>query len=973
MNSKVLYYLLICIFQLSVFAQEKGPDITGQMKMYYAPSISSQIANGTFKAYKYDGKLKKANPKHRHTNKVVPGKGLPKSNDALVDQQKDVYKTKGKAPQLVFDAATATYIPSDPTGAVGPNHYVGGWNSGFRIFDKSGNPLIPEASLGTLFSGNVDGDPVVLYDAAADRFIITEFFGFTSGPPYGFNIAISQGPDPVNSGWHIYSFNTSNFPDYPKYSIWPDGYYITTNISGTNKVFVMERNQMLNGAAAQFLAFPLTGLATGGFYSPQVFSVCDANMPASGNATLVFMQDDTWSGITTDHLKLWNINVDWNNTANSTISAPTQLSTTPFISVFDGGSFSNLSQPSGPDIDALQATIMNQAQFRKFATHNSAVFNFVVDTDATSNELAGIRWYELRQSADGQAWSIYQEGTYISPAGNKHAFNGSMAMDDEGNIGMGYSTVSTGENIGIYYTGRYANDPLNTMTVYETLIAQSTSYNPYTRYADYSHLTVDPADNKTFWYISEYFKPSRKDVVGVFELASVYNNDVGVVQINTPIGDGILGMEIIGVTLKNFGNNPQSGFQVNYQVNGSAAVSETFTPNIGSGLTSPFVFSVPFDMGMPGQSYTITASTQLTSDQDTSNDATIKTVTHLYPDDIGISAITAPVSGNTLCMEPITVSIENFGANPQTNFHVSYVLDGNPPIMELINTTLNSGSSMSYTFGAMGDFCAFGDHNLSVSTNLGIDNDPMNDTMQTSITNIPCTNNVNNTAQTIGPGLHSITSVIPIAFSEVITDINVKLNLYHSKDDDLDIYLISPNGTYIELTTDNGGTGHDYVNTYFDDDAAQSITTGTAPFTGSYQPEGNLADLNGLNSIGNWTLEITDDTTNGHGGTLVSWELDLCFDPDIGIYDNLIDAHNLIVSSDDQQHFHIILEDTVFEEDLIINVFDIYGQKVVENMVSKMDGSYHYDLDMSYAASGVYLIKLGDTSGLGYVKRIIIK
>ncbi len=154
------------------------------------------------------------------------------------------------------------------------------------------------------------------------------------------------------------------------------------------------------------------------------------------------MQDDAWSGVSSDHIKLWTIDVDWVNSGNSTVSASTQISVTPFIGVFDGGSFSNLTQPGGGSaIDALQATIMNQAQFRKFGSHNSALFNFVVDTDVGSGELVGVRWIEFRQGGDNQPRSLFQEGTYTAPDG-KHAWNASLAMDGQGNIGMGYSSMS---------------------------------------------------------------------------------------------------------------------------------------------------------------------------------------------------------------------------------------------------------------------------------------------------------------------------------------------------------------------------------------------------------------------------------------------------------------------------------------------------------------------------------------------------
>ena len=237
------------------------------------------------------------------------------------------------------------------------------------------------------------------------------------------------------------------------------------------------------------------------------------------------MQDDAWSGVSFDHIKLWTIDVNWNSPGSSTVSTPQEIATTPFIGVFDNGSFSNLRQPGSGrpiNVDALQATIMNQAQFRKFATHNSAVFNFVVDTDATSGELAGIRWYEFRQNGDNQPWSLYQEGTYTA-ANGKHAWNASLAMDAQGNIGMGYTGMS-GPNtpntvfISSYYTGRSASDPLGTMTGMETLISSGDGKIPGTRYGDYSKIDVDPSDDETFWFINEYMNNGRSGVVGSFKI-----------------------------------------------------------------------------------------------------------------------------------------------------------------------------------------------------------------------------------------------------------------------------------------------------------------------------------------------------------------------------------------------------------------------------------------------------------------------
>jgi len=118
----------------------------------------------------------------------------------------------------------------------------------------------------------------------------------------------------------------------------------------------------------------------------------------------------------------------------------------------------------------------------------------------------------------------------------------------------------------------------------------------------------------------------------------------------------------------------------------------------------------------------------------------------------------------------------------------------------------------------------------------------------------------------------TITSVIDVAEAATVADVDVGLTLTHTYDGDLDIFVIGPDGTRVELTTDNGGTGENFTSTVFDDEAAASITTGSAPFTGSYGPEGSLAALDGIAAAGTWTLEVTDDA-GGDTGELLAWSL----------------------------------------------------------------------------------------------------
>lgn len=672
MNFKhYLSLLLIAGFVCVFHAQEKAEEWGLFAEPVYVPSVAEQIKNGTFIEGLSGKEMRKqtedgpeVNPKHKHVNNVIPGKGFPKDGDPLAKEDEKSLKYPGREPIYVNLNANngASFTPTDPTIAVGPNHVIAGWNIGFRIFDKELNPLTNSASLNTIFSGQVIGDPIFLYDHAADRFIITEFSGLGAGPN-GFKVAVSQGPDPLNDGWYVYQgqFNTGQFPDYTKFSIWHDGYYVTANISGANRLFVVEREKMLAGESAGYVALPLPGLVTSGFYSPQVFSALGTDLPTTP-ATVVYMQDDSWGGVSTDHLKLWTVNVDWDTPSNSSTSAAVQVPVTPFNGVFNGGSFSNLPQPGGgPLIDAMQATIMNQAQLRKFPTYNSAVFNFVVRVNATGVNQAGIRWYELRQPAAGGEWTIHQEGTYTSP-GEKSAFNGSMAIDINGNIGMAYSTVGTRdvqERIAVKYTGRFADDPLGEMTVEETNIAVSGANNNNTRYADYSHTVIDPADGLTFYNNNEFFNNNRRNILSAFKLAPAFSNDIGPISLLEPVTGPLTNSETIKAVVRNFGTEPQSVFDVSYSINGGAPVIQAFNGTLDALSNAEITFDETADLGASGV-YTITITTHLPGDEfEDNNTITVEVENSLSINDIPIEGTELSVTSQDNKLFEVTLSTLN--------------------------------------------------------------------------------------------------------------------------------------------------------------------------------------------------------------------------------------------------------------------------------------------------------------------------
>lgn len=976
-KTTIIILLLVSAFiSTELVAQNKlhSPSKFGTLASpAYVPSIAQQIENGTFVGIDPAEGPRKGRPKMRGANVTVPGKGLPIGNDALASKQNRTQMHDSKEPMLVFDANISNYTPSDPTGSVGPNHFVGAWNTGFRIFDKEGNALTPEASLATLFPGNTKGDPIVFYDADADRFVITEF----DDNPNGFNMAICQGSDPVNDGWHIYttSFGTGSFPDYTKFSVWSDGYYVTANIDATDKVFVVERDEMLDGNPAQFVSFPLPGIVTSGFYSPQFFNVTDSNLPADGNATLVYLQDDAWTGISTDHVKLWTVNVDWDDITNSSISSPEEIPTTPFTSVFDGGSFSNVPQPSGPDQDVLQATIMNQAQYRSFADHNSAIFNFVVNTLGSGDELAGIRWFELRQANHGDPWTLFQEGTYTSPYNSKHAFSGSMVMDAQGNIGMGYTTTSATEYIAINYTGRYANDPLGVMTLDETQIAQSTTTNMSNRLADYVQLSVDPINGKTFWHIAEYFTSSgRTDVVGVFQIASDYANDMGVAAIVEPVDGELSNNEEITITIFNYGENTQSDIPVSYTVDGGSPVTEIFNGPIANGESIQYTFTTTANLENIGDTYEIAAYTDLISDESRINDTLEKSVYHMYPNDIGVIDIPEPQSATNLSDEDITVTIANFGSAEHTNFDITYNLEGTV-VTEQIAGPLKKDSTINYTFSQQGSFTPFGAFSLSAYTSLPGDTDLSNDTSSVVILNSMCQPESDCSS---GDGFFYF------EVGDIENESECSLNGYGD-------YTFM--NTELEINSTNDLTitthyGSEFVSVWIDfndnfvfEDDEKVVTDvliasgqGSGIFTETTDlviPENANLGQHLMRAKTNWNAPVPDDACEGTKyGETEDYMVDIVLH--LGVNEMPLQKSEMIVSTISKNKYRVSLETSETSELLLINVHNILGQKLVENKVENINGKYEYTLDLSYAQPGAYIVRLGNYS-YGKVKRIIVQ
>ena len=390
--------------------------------------------------------------------------------------------------------------PSDDNGDIGPNHYVQMVNSKLEIFSRTGAVLWGPNNINTLFTGVTggtcnSGDPVVLYDGAADRWMISQFS--VCGTTKYMMIAISTTPDPTGSYYRwSYSWGTT-VPDYPKFGIWRDSYLLGLNC-GANDIAAFDRTQMLAGnASPQVVKFTNPSFPASGWHIAQPCDNDGTFAPYGSPGIFLLINDGAWGG--SDQLWVYNLTVNWASPGTASFSRISTLAVNPFDSNF-GGTWQNVPQPGTTQkIEVLSNMLMYRAQYRNFGSYQSIVCCHDVDVDGTDH--AGIRWYELRNSGGG--WYVYQQSTYAPDA--NHRWMGSISQNASGEIALGFSIASSTMYPSIRYTGRIASDPLGTMTFAEgTIYAGTQSQTDGERWGDYSAMSIDPNDDKTFWYTTQY-------------------------------------------------------------------------------------------------------------------------------------------------------------------------------------------------------------------------------------------------------------------------------------------------------------------------------------------------------------------------------------------------------------------------------------------------------------------------------------
>jgi hypothetical protein len=403
-------------------------------------------------------------------------------------------------------------VPPDTNGDVGPNHYVQTVNVAMAIWDKEGNELLAPTAISDLwtdFGGicetNDNGDPIVLYDSAADRWLISQFAfdsGFTNNHQC---IAISQTGDPTGA-YFLYDFLYDNvkFNDYPHFGVWTDGYYMGVNQFSPNfsggGVVAYERDAMLVGAPAQQVKFDMEG-STPEVFTPMPLDM-DGTLPPPANAKQYFI----WSDLTTlDNLQVWEFDVNWDSPELSTFVPVTAIDVTPY------GSAPAITQPNGSSLDSLSIRSMFRAAYRNLDGQGKIVFTHNIAAPAGQGETA-LRWYEIDVDQVAGIATLAHEGTFAPDQESR--WMGSGAMDVNGNVAFGYSIASPDMEPSIGAATRLATDPANTLTDEVMLHAGEASQSGASRWGDYSSLSVDPVDDCTFWFTTEYYKTANANSTG---------------------------------------------------------------------------------------------------------------------------------------------------------------------------------------------------------------------------------------------------------------------------------------------------------------------------------------------------------------------------------------------------------------------------------------------------------------------------
>jgi hypothetical protein len=399
------------------------------------------------------------------------------------------------------------YAPPDTTGAVGATQYVQWVNVSFAVFDKASGALVLGPvpgntlfqSLGGPCATRNDGDPIVQYDKAAGRWVLSQFAVPGGSAGYWQCVAVSKTSDATGGYW-LYAFQYPQFNDYPKMGVWSDAYYVTfnmfTNTFQGPRLCAYDRASMLAGLAATQQCFQLSS----SFGSMLPADLDGATAPPAGSPNYLVSR---LSG--SNSLGLWRFHVNWSNAAGSTLTGPTQIPVAAYNAACGGGAC--VPQPgTSQKLDSLADRLMFRLAYRNIGGVEHMVVNHAVQVNSTKKPgsgNAGVRWYEIQNMSSTP--TVVQQSSY-SPD-NSFRWMGSVAMDKQGNMAIGYSKSSGSVKPSLAFATRAVGDAAGTLGAETTIVTGTGSQlQNLSRWGDYTHMSVDPADDCTFWYTGQYLK-----------------------------------------------------------------------------------------------------------------------------------------------------------------------------------------------------------------------------------------------------------------------------------------------------------------------------------------------------------------------------------------------------------------------------------------------------------------------------------
>ncbi len=408
---------------------------------------------------------------------------------------------------LNFDGlASNGYRAPDGNGAVGATQFVETTNGQYAVYDKTtGTLLLGPVVLSTLWAGfgdlcetGIQFDPIVLYDKAAGRWFISQFVEDSTLTSFMQCLAVSTTSDATGS-YARYEFSSGTTQnDYPKFGVWADAYYGSSNQYANAVTFIgsqvcaYDRSAMLAGQSAQAICFLKSGTK---YLLP---SDLDGSTPPPAGSPNYFVK--LGSPLPSTSLKLYRFHADFTNPPNSTFKGPVSIPINPWVRLCPTTT-ACIPEPSpGEKVNPMANRLMYRLAYRNFGDHESLVANHTVDA---GGGIAGVRWYEIRSPRSLPF--VYQQGTYSIPA--TYLLTGTIAMDGAGDIALGMNASSTTQKPSVLITGQVPTDPPGTLEDAQTVLVGTGVQTKNTHHwGDYASIAVDPVDDCTFWYTSEYYK-----------------------------------------------------------------------------------------------------------------------------------------------------------------------------------------------------------------------------------------------------------------------------------------------------------------------------------------------------------------------------------------------------------------------------------------------------------------------------------